>query len=471
VYFGIATNIAAMPNTGYSFVDWTVVSGSGVSFGNANSASTTVTLSGGDAAIRANFALKTFSLSVNASSGGKISTPASSPITVGYGAATNIAATTNAGYSFVNWSIVSGSGVSFGNANSENTTVTLTSGDAVVQANFTNIQYSLSLETTTGGAISSPASSPVTVGFGAATSIIATANTYYAFVDWTVVSGTGVSFADANSASTTVTLSGGNATIQANFVMAKYWLTVTASTGGKITSPTTSPIQVGAGTATSIAAAPVTGYTFVDWTVTSGSGTSFADANSASTTVSLSSADASIQANFTPTVYNIGYNLDGGTNSAGNPATYTVASAAITLQAPSKSGYLFAGWFEDAGFTQPITTIPSGSTGSLALYAQWNKQVNGGTTIVQPSNYTVTISGPTTLHYGTQATFTSTYTGTAQSYAWYIDSPTNAVGSSSSVAITPTVQIYAYGSHLVMLVVTDADGISYSGILAISVGN
>ena len=52
---GDATAIAAAADMGYAFADWTVLSGSAV-FGDANSASTTVTLTSGDATVRANFA-------------------------------------------------------------------------------------------------------------------------------------------------------------------------------------------------------------------------------------------------------------------------------------------------------------------------------------------------------------------------------------------------------------------------------
>jgi hypothetical protein len=41
--------------------------------------------------------------------------------------------------------------------------------------------------------------------------------------------------------------------------------------------------------------------------------------------------------------YNITYELNGGTNHASNPATYTVESLPLTLQNPTLSGFTFAG--------------------------------------------------------------------------------------------------------------------------------
>lgn len=55
---GAATNIEAEADTGYHFLNWSTAD-SGVSFGDANAISTTVTLSEGDAAITATFAVNT----------------------------------------------------------------------------------------------------------------------------------------------------------------------------------------------------------------------------------------------------------------------------------------------------------------------------------------------------------------------------------------------------------------------------
>jgi hypothetical protein len=77
----------------------------------------------------------TLTLTVNDATFGGIEQ--SSPLTVDHGAATNIVATlTNSDYKFLNWTEVTGTGVSFGDPNSASTTVTLTGGDAMIQANF-----------------------------------------------------------------------------------------------------------------------------------------------------------------------------------------------------------------------------------------------------------------------------------------------------------------------------------------------
>lgn len=67
-------------------------------------------------------------------------------------------------------------------------------------------------------------------------------------------------------------------------------------------------------------------------------------------------------------VFDITYNLDGGVNNVGNPATYTLADSPLALLDPTKAGYTFDGWFSDAEFTTPVTNLVSGDA---VLYAKW----------------------------------------------------------------------------------------------------
>ncbi|HAC31175.1 MAG TPA: hypothetical protein DCF70_00925 [Treponema sp.] len=63
------------------------------------------------------------------------------------------------------------------------------------------------------------------------------------------------------------------------------------------------------------------------------------------------------------------------------PAKYSRKSETISLPAMAKTvtegeaGYVFAGWFEDADFTNPITEIASGSTGNKTLYAAFINRI------------------------------------------------------------------------------------------------
>lgn len=74
--------------------------------------------------------------------------------------------------------------------------------------------------------------------------------------------------------------------------------------------------------------------------------------------------------------YTITYTLDGGTVATANPTKYTRATAAFTLNNPTKEGYTFAGWtgtgLEEATET---VTIAKGSTGARSYTATWTEVV------------------------------------------------------------------------------------------------
>jgi uncharacterized repeat protein (TIGR02543 family) len=69
--------------------------------------------------------------------------------------------------------------------------------------------------------------------------------------------------------------------------------------------------------------------------------------------------------------YKIIYKLNKGTNNAKNPAAYY--NQKVKLYAPTRKGYLFAGWYTDGKFTTRITSIKKGSKKNYTLYAKWEK--------------------------------------------------------------------------------------------------
>jgi hypothetical protein len=227
---------------------------------------------------------------------GNGNTTPSGNVTVNHGVNTVISATPAASYHFVNWIKTAGSGsVVFTNATMASTAVKVTGGDATIRANFSN-QYTLTV-TNNGNGNTNP-SNVITVINGASTEITAVPNTGYAFANWVKSDGTGiVSFTDANSASTTVTISGGNATIRANF-MPSHTLSITNDGNGS-TTPSGS-ITVPDNISRAITAIPNETCAFINWTKKAGTGAVvFGDANSSSTTVTLTGNNATIQANFT----------------------------------------------------------------------------------------------------------------------------------------------------------------------------
>jgi len=94
------------------------------------------------------------------------------------------------------------------------------------------------------------------------------------------------------------------------------------------------------------------GYTFLRWT----EGNTIAKGETGAKTFTAEWSDA--------IAYDITYVLNGGTNDATNPATYTVDSPTITLKNPTRAGYTFNGW-------TPSDNIPAGSTGNKEFTATW----------------------------------------------------------------------------------------------------
>ena len=120
-----------------------------------------------------------------------------------------------------------------------------------------------------------------------------------------------------------------------------------------------------------------------------------------------------INAKWTLDTYSITYDVKGGKNNPANPNSYTFESGAITLQQPTKTGYLFSGWIGSNGTTPELTvTIPTHSTGNKNYTAVWYVDTyaltyyldDGKNNPANPATYTIetpdfTILEPTKTGY------------------------------------------------------------------------
>ena len=78
-----------------------------------------------------------------------------------------------------------------------------------------------------------------------------------------------------------------------------------------------------------------------------------------------------------PKTYTINYVLSGGTNAPSNPATYR-DDESVTLADPTRTGYVFEGWYNNAGFSgTTVTGIPYDSSGNRTFYAKWRDEIDG----------------------------------------------------------------------------------------------
>ncbi|HTW17422.1 MAG TPA: metallophosphoesterase [Nocardioides sp.] len=200
---------------------------------------------------------------------------------------------------------------------------------------------------------------PTTYTSEDAVTLAAPTRTGYTFLGWT---GAGVT-----SPTATVTIpagSTGDRSYTAHWRVTPYRLGYDLA-GGYLTraNPTEYTIETGA---LSLSNPRRSGFDFAGWTGTDLSGPT------TEVTVPAGSVGArSYVATWTPRGFPITYDLAGGTAS-GNPASYTVESAAFTLANPTRPGHRFTGWV-GTGLSGASTsvTVATGTSGALTFRATW----------------------------------------------------------------------------------------------------
>ncbi len=369
---GTVVGLKAVPNTGYQFVTW-----SGDTAGTSDSISIVMNNSKNDTA---NFSLKSFQLTVSAQTGGTITVPSVSPATVNYGQATTINAVPNAGYTFVNWTVPNGT-ATIANANNASTTVTLITGNASVTANFTGIFFTINASAGANGSIS-PAGSK-SVPYNGSQSYTITPNTGFAVANLLI---DGVSQAAAPSYTfNNVTA---NHSISVTFSQITYMLSTAVSPNGGGTVSPSSSTPVNYGVNTTITATAAGGYKFVNWVVTTGSGT-IASSTSASTTISLTSGNATVTANFAALACSWSVILDAG--SATNHFFSVATNGNTILLGVQKNGLQISPdngktWSSGPGFAEYGYCVAQ--CGGVSLYGT-------GQASLGPSIYSSTNNGST----------------------------------------------------------------------------
>ncbi|MFC1584315.1 hypothetical protein ACFL5V_02070 [Fibrobacterota bacterium] len=376
VKHGVANAISASPSTGYLFSYWATRAGS-PDIADSTSASTTVTLTG-DAEVRAMFSIITYSLTVENDGNG--STNPSGSQTVDYGAATQIGAAPNPGYSFSKWTVTSGT-AAISDSLDDTTTVALASGDAAVQANFVLNDYTLTVSSG-GNGVTDP-SGATGAGHGVPVGVTAAPDEGYQFDNWTVTSGS-ASFGNANDSSTTATLSSGDATVQANFSIKQYYLTVNASQGGRV-SPTPG-VTVDHGSPVPIrASVSQAGYEFLYWTVTSGEA-SVADSTNPNTTIALTNGPATVLAQFGIITNPVVMQQENGGVTIPIDTLWARYDSAETIIAIPDTGYNFSYWDNVNG----IVTIDDANNDTTTLTTTWPSSTIRA--VFTPYDYLLTVT-------------------------------------------------------------------------------
>ena len=205
-----------------------------------------------------------------------------------------------------------------------------------------------------------------------------------------------------------------------------------------------------------------TGYTFTGWHTNSAgtSGTSYTDQASYNF-----ASDLTLHAQWTLTPIAVTFNSQGGSTITNGSSTMG-ASIATSPGTPTREGYTFNGWFENAtGGTAITFPYTHARTANFTLYAQWTpnnlvitNDTQGGSTIANGSTTTgasinTSLGTPTREGYtfngwfenatgGTAITFPYTHARTANFtlYAQWAVVPTTTTTTTAPISVTPSLE-------------------------------
>ena len=310
--------LTATANAGYTFSNW-----SGDATGSTNPATVTIN---GNKNVTANFTQNQYTLTVNiAPSGSGLITKVPDKTTYIYGDVVTLTATANAGYTFSNWS---------GDATGSTNPVTVTiNGNKNVTANFTQNQYTLTVNIApSGSGLITKVPDKTTYVYGDVVTLTATANAGYTFSNWS---------GDATGSTNPVTVTiNGNKNVTANFTQNQYTLTVNiAPSGSGLITKVPDKTTYVYGDVVTLTATANAGYTFSNW-----SGDATGSTNPVTVTIN---GNKNVTANFTQNQYTLTVNIapsgSGSVTKSPDKASY-IYGEQVTLTATANSGYTFDNW-------------------------------------------------------------------------------------------------------------------------------
>lgn len=301
------------------------------------------------------------------------------------GSLVTLTATPNAGYSFLNWT-ENGTIVS----TSSNYQLTM-AGNKTLVANFTlNLVLTLSSSPSIGGTTTGAGSYTP----GASTTVTATPNTGYTFVNWT--EGTNI----VSTVATYTSPINVSRTLVANFVTSGFALNVTAINGTVVKNPVLASYSSGA--IVQLTATPATGYTFTGW-----SGDATGSLNPVSVTMN---SNKNVTANFTAIAagtFTLNVTAVNGTVLKVPSKTAYDNGDIVVLTATPALGYTFTGWTGDAtGSLNPLSVTMNSNKNITANFAL----TGGGFTLNVNANNGSVLKNPTMASYTSGASVVLTAT-------------------------------------------------------------
>jgi len=441
---GDCTQVEAVPDSGYRFVNWT---------GTGSTANPlTVTNVTGDMVITANFEINTYTITFVAGANGEVS--GTTPQTVDYGSnCMEVSAIPNTGYHFVNWTGTGGF-----NSTTNPLTVANVTGDMTITANFAINTYTVTFEHGSGGGLSGTVSQVIPHG-GDCTAVEAVPDSGYRFVNW---AGTG---STANPL--TVTNVTGNMTITANFEINTYTVTFVAGANGTLSDTSPQTVDYGSN-CTAVTAIPNANYHFVNWTGANGF-----NSTANPLTVTNVTSDMTITANFATDTYTVNFAAEnGGTLTGLLTQTVIRGGSCSSVTANSNTGYDFTEWTDQEGRSysdNPLTVI--NVTKNMVITANFTKKTYT-VTFLAGANGILTGGSPqiqTLIPYGGSCTavtavpntnyYFANWTGGGSSSFFSTDNPLTVTNVTQNMTITAN---FANNGYTVYFV--EGNGGTISGV-------
>lgn len=369
----------APTRTGYTFNGWnTAQNGSGSSY----NSSASYTMPTSNATLYAQWTANSNAVSYNANNG----SGAPSGGTFSFGATVTVSNTapTRTGYTFLGWNTAAnGSGTNYSAAD----TFAMPNSSVTLYAKWSILQKSVTYDANGGTGVDAVAS--YNYGATVTVSTAQVSRSGYSFIGWnTLADGSGTSRA----ASSTFTMPETDLTFYAIWSINAY--TVYYNMNGGTGSVTPQPGNYGSSVIVSTTVPTRLGYTFSGWnTLAPGNGFDYTGGG----TLSIPASNLTLFAKWTPIMYSVSFNANGG---SGSPADVTGLTAGnnttLSVTVPVQNGYVFNGWntaVDGSGQTHSggqNFVVPAANT---VLYAQWVANTyeiiynaNGGANAPVPAN-------------------------------------------------------------------------------------
>ena len=341
------------PETGKVFKKWTGTDGLTFTSGSSTTATATFTMPAQAVTVTATYEdipATTYAVTVNSGTGSG-----------DYAEGASVTITANApetGKQFKEWTGADGLTFTSGSKTSSTATFTMPARAVTVTATYEEIPVTSYTVTVTNG-----------MGGGeytAGASVTITANASEPgkqFKEWTGTDGLTFTSGSKTSSTATFTMPSNAVTVTATYEdipATTYAVTVNSGTG--------SGDYAEGARVTITANAPETGKQFKEWTGAAGLTFTEGSTSTATATFTMPAQAVTVTATYALKEYQVSFNTNGGT--AVSEQTVTHGETAKEPAAPTRNGFLFGGWYQDATLSIPFAfTTPI--VANTTLYARW----------------------------------------------------------------------------------------------------